>query len=145
MQLYDKAKSASEKFDLLIHEVLLDIPDLKQETMAIDGGVKQNAISQWLNHENGRQFPAYQLLIQQEAIVVPLCKEFVKRFGKKIVDEEFNLPINGRVEDNLLNIDVIQAEIIKLMDNDPKKAAKFCDALELQVKTTRKELESKVK
>lgn len=145
MPYYDKAQEAAERFVMLLHDALLDIPNSKQEQIAIDGSVKHNTVSQWLNPQNDRHFPAFQLLLQQEGIVLPLCKEFVKRFGFKIVPEEGGLKTDGDVNDQLLNIDVIQAEIIKLKDKNPKAAMKFCEDLILEATIAKKELESKIR
>lgn len=121
-----------------------DDSTLTEEDLADGAQVAQPTINRWFSYKLEYFPPIYTLALWPELIVVPLCKFFVKRFGKKIVDEEFNLPTDGRVEDNLLKIDVIQADIIRRMDSNPREALKFVDDLIREAMIAKKELESKI-
>jgi hypothetical protein len=139
-----KAQETANKFKGVLNDLQVD-EHLKQDVLAHDGGVKQNTISQWFSPESDRHLPAFQLLLQSEKIVVPLCRMFLERFNKSIVTNRKALKVNGTMDDNLLTIDIIQGEIIKLRNGDPVKVIKYCEQLEIEVATIKAEAKEKIK
>jgi hypothetical protein len=140
---YGKAQETADHVKSILRDMIIDA-NLKQDVLANYGYVKQNTISQWLDPLSERHFPAFQLLLQPEEIVVPICREAVKRFGKTIGDNVFDLPTNGRTDDNIIKIDEIQGYIIRKRETDPKGALKYCDELIREAQTLKREIELQI-
>ncbi|MFZ2190016.1 MAG: hypothetical protein WAV48_04510 [Candidatus Magasanikiibacteriota bacterium] len=143
MQYSIKAQETADQLKALLNDILIDA-HLKQEIIAHQGGVKQCTVSQWFNPESDRNFPAFQLFLQPASLVLPICNSAISRFGKKIVENEFDLPTNGAVDDNLLNIDMIQGDLIRKKEKDPKAALRYCDDLIREAMIMKRELELKI-
>jgi hypothetical protein len=139
---YGKAQETADRFKALLNDLIIDA-SLKQETLAYHGSIKQNTVSQWIDPQSDRHLPAFQLLLLPSEIAVPICSEVLRRFGKIVAENVFDLPTDGHVDDNLLNIDMIQGDIIRKKEKDPKGALKFCDDLIREAQITKKELEEK--
>ncbi|MHB1051182.1 MAG: hypothetical protein ACYC09_13975 [Bacteroidota bacterium] len=115
--------------------------ELTEEELADQASVTQPTINRWFSYKLEYFPPLFILGLLPKSITVPICSYFVHRHGLTVVEQEFNLPTDGRVEDNLLNIDQFQGEVIKLMKKDPKKAMAYCDSLIREAMIAKKELE----
>ncbi len=112
---------------------------ITQEALADESQTTQPSINRWYSYDLSHFPPIYHLALIPEAILVPICNYFLKRFNKRVHDIPAALPTDGRMEDEILNIDVIIADIIKLKDANPDKAVRMCDKLMTEVFTLQKE------
>lgn len=138
-----KAQDTADKFKAKLNDILIDA-HLKQEVIAHTGGVKQCTVSQWFAPDSDRNLPAFELMLLPKEIVLPICTAAVARFGKKLVENEFDLPTDGSVDDNLLNIDMIQGDLIRKKGKDPRAALRFCEDLIREALIMKRELELKI-
>ena len=128
-----KAQETADKFKGVLNDLQID-ERLKQDVLAHDGGVKQNTISQWFSPESDRHLPAFQLLLQSEKIVLPLCRMFLDRFNKTIVTNSGVSKKNGTILDEVLEIGKIEGRLAELITmNDKKRVREYAEALELIV------------
>jgi len=135
---FGKAKTASEEFKSILNDLIIDA-EIKQEVIAHQGGVKQCTVSQWMDPLSERHIPAFQLLLQDEKIVVPICRLILERFNKSIVTNVKALKVNGSIDDNLLQMDILQGELIKIKDKSPKEIIKWCNEIEVELATIKAE------
>jgi hypothetical protein len=115
-----------------------------QEDLADMCGTSQPTIQRWFSYTLDHFPPIWALALLPEEVVVPLCKHFLSRFKKTISTLPSDLHTDGSLDDDLLNIDVIQAEIIKRKDKDPRKALEWIDKLRVEVDTLEAELKLKI-
>ena len=115
-----------------------------QESLADDCQVTQATISRWFSYKIEYFPPIYSLFLLPEQITVPLCKFFLRRFNKTVIDIPESLHLDGNIDDNLLNIDVFQAEIIKLHGSNPKKIITWCEKIEKEIATIKHEAQLKL-
>lgn len=140
----------SRKLEAIINEsknVMLEAlqeSNVTQESLADDCQVTQATISRWFSYKIEFFPPVYVLSLLPESITVPLCKFFLSRFNKLVVDAPKNLTLDGNIDDNLLNIDVFQAEIIKLRGGNPKKTIKMCEEIEREIATIKQEAQKQL-
>jgi len=139
MPYFGKAQIASEQFKSVLHDTMIDA-ELKQEVIAHQGGVKQCTVSQWVDPLSDRHLPAFEMLLLDEKIVVPLSNLFIKRFGKMIVNTQFVERKNGTILDEVLEIGKIEGRLVDLIDSmDKKRINELCEALEHVVLRLRQE------
>lgn len=138
MAYYEKAQKTADQFKALLNDTIID-SNLKQETLAHYGCVNQNTISQWLNPELDRHIPFFQAMLQPKEIVIPICERIVERFGKQITTIPGNLKTDGSFDDNLLNMNVLEGELTKVKDTDPKKVLEWAAKLEIELATIKAE------
>ncbi len=138
MPYYEKAQRTADEFKSLLNDIIID-SNLKQETLGHFGCINQNTISQWLNPELDRHMPAFQLLMQPKEIVLPLCERIVQRFGKQIATLPEGIKTDGSLDDNLLNMNVLEGELTKVKDSDPKKVLEWAAKLEIELATIKAE------
>lgn len=112
---------------------------ITQESLADDCQVTQATISRWFSYKIEYFPPLYILSLLPEAIAVPLCKFFLSRFNKIVIDAPKALKLDGDINDNLLAIDVFQAEIIKDKGRNPKKVIAMCEKMERELATIKQE------
>lgn len=110
-----------------------------QEALADEAMTTQPTIQRWFSYDISHFPPLYILALLPASMVIPICNYFLFRFGKRVLDKPKNLMTDGRMEDNILNIDVIIADIISLRDKNPEKAVRACDRLITEVYTLQKE------
>lgn len=137
----------SRKTEAIVNEVKNQMIEAQQESqytqesLADDCQVTQATISRWFSYKIDYFPPLYILSLLPESITVPLCKHFLSRFDKIVIDAPIGLKIDGNIDDNLLAIDVFQAEIIKLKGQNPKKIISMCEKMEHEIATIKQEAE----
>jgi len=104
--------------------------ELSQEAIACALSVKQNTISQYLNSKTDNHLPAFALPLLPK----PLALEAMRTLAKDI--ECIVVPrvqivgrTDGKLDDELLDIDVIQGDIIKLRNKDMQACLAKLDQL----------------
>lgn len=99
--------------------------DIKQEAIANDVGTTQPTVSRWFSYLN-TEFPdLFQLSKFPPVLLTALLNVVLKPLGLAVTRPKPAVrDLNGSMDDELLNIDVIQADIIRVKDQDPKKAKK---------------------
>jgi hypothetical protein len=102
---------------------------ITQEALADESQTTQPSINRWYSYDLSHFPPIYHLALIPEAILVPICNYFLKRFSMRASKMPEGLLIDGHMEDEILAIDVIIADIIKVKDCNPEKAIRMCDRL----------------
>lgn len=115
-----------------------------QEDLADMCGTSQPTIQRWFSYTLDHFPPIWTLALLPEEVVVPLCRHFLSRFNKTISTRISALHTDGSIDDNLLNIDVIQAEIIKRKDKEPRKVLEWIDKLRLELDICEAEIKLKI-
>ena len=112
---------------------------ITQEALADETETTQPTIHRWFAYDTSHFPPLYILALLPESITVPLCNLFLKRFLKRVMDVPENIISDGKMEDEILNIEVFVADIIKVKDTNPEKAVKICDRVMTEVFRLQKE------
>lgn len=124
-------REARERAELahVLTELFHDAP-YSQEAIADATGKRQSTVSRWFSYAENELPDLHSISKFPREIRVPLCQHLVKEFGLVIAQR---VPVvgrlNGSLDDELLNVDVVQAEIIRQKNKDPKAAKKYVSEL----------------
>lgn len=125
---YGKAQIYGEQFKALVNDAIIDAQQ-KQESIAFNGGVNQSTVSQWLDPISDRHMPAFQLFLQNEAIVLPVIRKAADRFNLSLTPKTA-ASSNGSIVDEVLDLGRVEAAFADLINqNDKKKFAVQLDRL----------------
>jgi hypothetical protein len=128
----------------LLRSSVLEDKDLTQEALADMLHTTQPSIHRWISYDLAHFPPVWIMSFLPESVVTPLCNFFLKRHGKRVFDIPGDLKTDGHIDDNILNIDVLIGEIIKLRREKPEKIIRACDRLLVEVMTMQQEAQQQI-
>jgi len=102
---------------------------ITEEALADDVKTTQPTINRWFSYKTEYFPPLWLLSFAPEAIVVPVCEFFLKRFKKSIMQNPLSLHLNGSMDDEIFDSEILLADIIKYKNSHPEKVVRLCDKL----------------
>lgn len=128
----------------LLRSSVLEDKNLTQEALADMLHTTQPSIHRWISYDLAHFPPIWIMAFLPESVVTPLCNFFLKQHDKRVFDIPGSLRTNGRIDDNILNVDVLIGEIIKLRREKPEKIIRACDRLLTEVMTMQQEAQEQI-
>jgi len=101
----------------------------------------QATVSRWCDIESDLDIP-FGIIprLRGDRMTAPVVDDMLRTIGATLTKPVLSIDINGTVDDNLLNIDVIQSKIIIMKDRDKHKALRACGELLHEIAIIEEEL-----
>ncbi len=100
-----------------------------QQAVADSCETTQESVSRWFSYTSDQHLPAFLISFLPKEIAVPILKFLANKFEYVLVARKPEMELDGRIEDELLEIDRLQGKIIEIREEDPKKCRKLVDKL----------------
>lgn len=122
---------------------------IKQETVADILGMTQSSVSKMVNYTGEQHLAAGHLsVLMNEPATKPIAMAVMIAIGgmcgMDIDERAAAVDVNGSIDDELLNIDVLQARIIELRSGDMRKVVALCHEIKHQVNIIEAEAQRKL-
>ena len=142
----ESVAARAKEFKSFLYKTILSFDErIRQESLAFNLEIDPSAFNHYLNPDIDRNIPAFQVKRLPKEVRIPVVNFLIEDLGARIVYFSGDMKLDGRIDDEILLVGMLEGKLIEKKDKSPEEINKLLDQLQTAIDRMRLEVQGKVR